>query len=189
MGMRMEMLFVLAGGLLGCGDQEDDPVDAAAALQSWAPVGTLSGFAGQSAPEGWLLCDGAELPRTQYRQLFAVIGEAYGRGDGSTTFRIPDLRGRTAIGAGIGEGLTERRLSERIGEESHILTVEEMPAHTHQERPGIGTNWYRVFDRSGGSWPSEALGNAPESMTGAAGGGCAHGNMQPSLVVSYIIKH
>lgn len=62
------------------------------------PTGTITSFGGSSAPTGWLLCDGSAVSRTVYAALFAIIGTAYGVGDGSTTFGLPDLRGRVAVG-------------------------------------------------------------------------------------------
>ena len=66
----------------------------------WAdtPVGTISAFGGSTAPDGWLLCQGQALSRTEYASLFSVIGTSFGSGDGSTTFNIPDLRGTFAEG-------------------------------------------------------------------------------------------
>jgi microcystin-dependent protein len=62
------------------------------------PVGMLAPFAGSSAPDGWLLCAGQAVSRSTYAALFAVVSTTYGSGDGSTTFNLPDLRGRTAVG-------------------------------------------------------------------------------------------
>jgi microcystin-dependent protein len=65
-----------------------------------APTGTVLPFAGTTAPDGWLLCDGTEKSRTTYAKLFAVIAETYGVGDGSTTFNVPDMRGVFPRGSG-----------------------------------------------------------------------------------------
>jgi microcystin-dependent protein len=75
------------------------------------PTGTIITFAGSSAPGGWLLCNGGAVSRTTYSVLFAVIGITYGNGDGVNTFNLPDFRGRTALGAGQGTGLTNRTLA------------------------------------------------------------------------------
>lgn len=68
----------------------------------WAdcPLGTINAFGGTTAPEGWLLCQGQTISRTEYADLFAVIGTNFGSGDGSTTFNLPDLRGEFLRGAG-----------------------------------------------------------------------------------------
>lgn len=152
------------------------------------PVGSMIAFAGVEAPNGWLICDGSEISRAEYQALFLTVAETYGRGDGVTTFRIPDLQGRTIVGAGHGAGLTTRVPGDVIGAETHTLTVDEMPSHSHKEHPAAGTNWYTAFARSGGSWPSEALGNTAGQMTEPTGRGQAHNNMQPSLAVTYIIR-
>lgn len=88
-------------------------------------------YAGVSAPAGWLACDGSAVARSAYADLYAVVGIIYGAGDGSTTFNLPDMRGRTAIGVGQGTGLTNRALSGMIGAETHQLSVDEMPSHNH----------------------------------------------------------
>lgn len=95
------------------------------------PAGVIQKFAGSTAPAGYLLCNGEAVSRTTYAALFAVIGTTYGAGDGSTTFNLPDLRGRTAIGAGAGTGLSSRTLAATGGAETHTLTVDQLPAHNH----------------------------------------------------------
>jgi microcystin-dependent protein len=95
------------------------------------PAGTLLDFAGATAPGGWLLCDGSALSRTTYSVLYGVIGTTYGAGDGSTTFNLPDTRGRISVGAGQGTGLTNRVLAATGGEEAHTLSVAELASHTH----------------------------------------------------------
>lgn len=73
-----------------------------AAFQVYVPAGVMFPYAAASAPTGFLLCDGSAVNRTTYAALFAVVGTSYGAGDGSTTFNLPDTRGRTMIGAGTG---------------------------------------------------------------------------------------
>jgi microcystin-dependent protein len=73
---------------------------AGATLYADTPLGTINAFGGSTAPEGWLLCQGQAISRTTYADLFAVIGTAFGAGDGSTTFNVPDLRGEFLRGAG-----------------------------------------------------------------------------------------
>ncbi|HXJ22501.1 MAG TPA: tail fiber protein, partial [Polyangia bacterium] len=112
-----------------------------AALEAGLPSGSIVPYGGPSGanadagtaavPAGWLLCDGSAVSRTTYASLFAAIGINFGGGDGITTFNLPDLRGRTIIGAGHGTGLTARTLGQTVGEETHTLSTSEMPAHSH----------------------------------------------------------
>jgi microcystin-dependent protein len=84
-----------------------------------------------SEPSGWLLCDGRAISRTTYAALFAKIGVTHGSGDGSSTFNLPDCRGRSFVGIGQGVGLTSRTIGAKGGEESHVLATSEMPSHAH----------------------------------------------------------
>ena len=91
------------------------------------PLGTVLPFAGATAPDGFMLCDGAELFASEHADLFAVIGTVYGEGEAPGSFKLPDLRGRAAIGAGQGVDLSDRVLGAMAGAETHQLTVDEMP--------------------------------------------------------------
>ena len=91
----------------------------AAILGHNLPVGTIVLFAGSAAPSGWLLCDGSAVSRLTYAALFAIAGVLFGVGNGSTTFNVPGFRGRTAIGAGTGSGLTLRNFAGQVGAETH----------------------------------------------------------------------
>lgn len=93
-------------------------------------IGQIILFAGNFAPEGWLLCDGSTLPIPAYTALYSVIGTTYG-GDGSRTFNLPDLRGRFPTQQGSGNGLSAHSLGEAGGAETVTLTVNNLPAHTH----------------------------------------------------------
>lgn len=90
-------------------------------------TGIISLFAGPSAPRGYLVCDGSAVSRDTYSALFSVIGTTYGAGDGSTTFNLPDLSGRVAIGAS-----TSHAMGTTGGEETHVLTSGELAAHSHE---------------------------------------------------------
>jgi microcystin-dependent protein len=111
---------------------------------SWTLVNSVIGemkmYGGSTAPAGWLLCDGSAVSRTTYANLFAVIGTTFGAGDGSTTFNLPDLRGRSPLGAGQGSGLTSRALGQKIGAETHALSINEMPTHNHGGSTTGGAN-------------------------------------------------
>lgn len=84
-----------------------------------------------TVPSNFLLCDGSAISRTSFANLFAVVGIQYGNGDGSTTFNLPDLRGRSPIGDGTGVGLTPRAIGDAMGEEFHQLVTGELPSHDH----------------------------------------------------------
>jgi microcystin-dependent protein len=95
------------------------------------PTGTVWDTLASVAPAGWLILDGSLVSRSTYSNLFALIGTVYGAGDGSTTFALPDARGRTTIGAGTGSGLTNRVLGTYVGTETVSLVTANLPAHTH----------------------------------------------------------
>jgi microcystin-dependent protein len=123
-------------------------------------LGELTLFAGTFAPGGWAFADGQLLPIASNGALFSRLGTTYG-GDGRTTFALPDLRGRAAMHEGTGAGLSHRTLGQELGVEQVRLTEAQMPAHTHTLPWG--------------------------GVSGPAGGGQPHTNMQPSLVTNYII--
>lgn len=154
--------------------------------------GTITAFGGTAAPAGWLLCDGSAVSRTTHAALFAVIGAAYGPGDGSTTFNLPDLRQRVPLGlaaSGTGSGM---------GDTGGAID------HTHDLGPGhalltfaAGSPYVRMF-RRGGVTPwnqnneittSLALSSAGGSnSTAVALGGSSAVNNPPFIVVNFMIK-
>src|SRR3972149_4604984 len=87
-------------------------------------------WAANFAPRGWMFCWGQTLSINQYTALFALLGTTYG-GNGTTTFQLPDLRGRVPVGVGAGTGLTQRVLGDAAGTETVTLLASEIPAHTH----------------------------------------------------------
>lgn len=89
-------------------------------------VGAILPFAGSVIPEGFLLCDGRAVSRETYGNLFYEIGTTYGAGDGSTTFNLPDMLNRVPVCDGSG-----LQLGSVGGEESHVLTGNELPGHAH----------------------------------------------------------
>lgn len=108
---------------------EDGTIDCVDLVPSSAilPPGMVIAYGGVSVPSGWLEANGAAVSRTTYASLFAAIGTTYGAGDGSTTFNLPDLRGRTVVGAGAGPGLTDRVLGTGYGTENVTLSQANLP--------------------------------------------------------------
>lgn len=151
-------------------------------------IGELSIVAFNFAPAGWALCNGQLLPIAQNEALFSLLGTTYG-GNGETTFALPDLRGRLALHAGIGPGLSVRSLGEHGGAERVVLTKAQLPAHQHGQ-PGGGL---KTSSNPGGRVPSNGGAySAPKSgvhmtPTDPVGGGQAHENMSPFLVLNVII--
>jgi microcystin-dependent protein len=221
------------------------------------PTGGVTMYGAGSAPSGWLLCDGAAVSRVTYAALFAVISDTYGVGNGTTTFNLPNLKGRVPVG--LDSAQTEFDvLGETSGQKTHTLTSSEMPSHTHTgpshshtgpshthsgpshtHSGGSHTHAYphihivatRVVNVSVGSGAtalatsggSQALtgtsdqdpettsasnafntgaggtgetgasgtgntGSSGTGNTGSAGSGSAHNNLQPYLVMNFIIK-
>jgi microcystin-dependent protein len=142
-------------------------------------------------PPGWLVADGREISRARYPVLFAAIGGYYGPGDGSTTFKLPDLRGRVTVGQSSGDP-TFDTLGELVGEKTHTLTTAELAAHSHNEVLVDLTSlkYTSVTSPIGSGTPIlSTSGGSNVIKTGAAGGGAAHNNIQPSIVLTPLIKY
>jgi microcystin-dependent protein len=167
----------------------DDPnfsTTVATALAALVPAGTISQTARATAPTGYLICDGTAISRTTYSTLFDAIGTAYGVGDNSTTFNIPNLKGRVPVGRDSAQTEFDT-LGEVGGAKTHTLTTAEMPSHTHDTKPynTAGSAAYaasNLFISNG----DNVVGNG--GATTATGGGGAHNNLQPYVVLNYMIK-
>lgn len=150
--------------------------------------------------DGWLKCTGSAISRTDYADLFSVIGTAFGSGDGTTTFNLPDARGRVLGAIGTGAGLTARSLGDTVGAETHTLTVGEMPSHNHGITDPGHTHGYvnNVGDQNtDNAFASETAADQVDynqttgsSTTGITvnnnGGGGAHNNMQPTEFIGHV---
>jgi microcystin-dependent protein len=204
----------------------------AAFLNSIMPVGSITQFAGASAPTGWLICEGQTVSRSVYSALFSVVGTTYGAGDGSTTFVLPNLKGRIPVGRDSAQTEFDV-LGETGGAKTHTLTSAQIPNHNHtgtvdpsgshahtaldagahshsivvKERES-GTHGHGLVNnvsagspgtdyinsasiQSGGthSHATDTQGNHQHTFTtSSVGGGQAHNNLQPYIVVNYIIK-
>ena len=153
------------------------------------PTGSMIPFAGASAPpqtisgvSAWLICDGAAVSRTTYAALFTTLSTTYGAGDGTTTFNLPDLRGRMPIGAG-NENVTGNNTARVLGIKGGDTRLQ---AHEHTANKAGSAGG----DGSGLAWSSTTLaadpiyGNGVQSSVPTGSGG----NMPPFLVTNYIIK-
>ncbi len=159
-------------------------------------VGEIRMFAGNFPPVGWMFCDGQQLPISENETLFQLIGTTYG-GDGESTFNLPNFQSRIPLHMGTG-GEGSYQLGETGGVESVTLTTQQIPVHTH---PLVATN-------DGGNSANAGNGllaaQSPVSIyrpnatppnvamnavsVGPAGGSQPHENMQPFLVISFIIS-
>jgi microcystin-dependent protein len=149
------------------------------------------------APRNYATCDGQLLAISQNTALFSLLGTTFG-GNGTTTFALPDLRGRVPIHQGSGSGLTSRTMGEMSGEEAHTLTSAEMPAHSHSLNSVSTAGSSRVSPNNflGGesqnktsfySTAASPSGSMNPQSIGVSGGNQAHNNMEPYLVVNYSI--
>lgn len=156
-------------------------------------IGEISMFGGNFAPRGWALCDGQLLAIAQNTALFSLLGTTYG-GNGTTTFALPDLRGRAPVHAGQGPGLSPLPLGAAAGQATVSLTAANLPPHAHAVTPPV-TNTPRTTNRPAGASPARggAYSSASPAETGASfttastGGGQPVNNMQPYLAVNFII--
>lgn len=153
-------------------------------------LGEIILSASGNVPSGFLACDGSAVSRTTYAALFAEIGTNYGVGDGSTTFNLPDLRGRAPIGVGQGSGLSNRALGDSVGNETHTLTTAQLPVHNHRLDNSYGADLWRADgSNTGNVIPVTNVSNTVFSRltTENTGSGSSHNNMQPSLTTSFFI--
>ena len=171
-------------------------------------VGQLCISCAEEAPEGWLPCNGSAVSRQKFDQLFAVISTTFGSGDGKSTFNLPDLQGRVAVGKAA-EDSAYGKLGASGGEAMHVLGLNEVPAHNHNVHDqghshhvlakgrkyvgdgkrdfGVDQLGCRNAEGVDGNGHTEgAHSNISEST---AGGGEAHNNMPPYIVMSYFIKY
>lgn len=158
-------------------------------------IGEIKAYAGSTAPDGWLICDGSAISRTTYAELFDVIGTTYGSGNGTTTFNIPDLAGKMPLGKSSGHAL-----GSSAGAETVTLTTSEMPSHTHVQNKHrhrafkfttgaiqTGSSAVRVWDEGNAQGDSVAYTNYETPTNQKTGGGGAHNNMPPFLTINFLI--
>ena len=141
------------------------------------PVGSIIPYGNSVVPETYLLCNGQAVSRTDYPELFAIIGTSFGPGDGSTTFNVPDYRDKFVLGAG-----GDVDLAETGGEKEVTLAVEQIPPHNHsiKSTSNAGSDSCYVRESSKAVWQTDKISNT--------GGGQPHNNMPPYVGSYYIIK-
>jgi|TARA_R100000482_G_scaffold122151_2_gene69213 microcystin-dependent protein len=166
-------------------------------------VGTIVPHGKDTAPDGFLNCDGSAVSRTTYSALFAEIDIAFGAGDGSNTFNLPDLRDNVALGksntknVGSTGGSASNTPSGSVSVQNHTLTISQIPSHNHLE--GGHSEFGTGSSQNANTRNTGNASNAKRFFTANTGGGGAHnhggsfsGNsmsvLQPYVAVNYIIK-
>lgn len=203
-------LFVALGGG-GFALAQGDPV----VEVSDVPPGTVAGFAGANVPAGWLVANGDDVSRTQYPALFAAIGTTYGEGNGSTTFKLPDLRGRVVVGKGNNADVDSLTDTDNLAVESRKVThrhgvgtlaTNSAGSHSHQPTSGYFANFRNVFGGNGiaqGAVSSggdgfrldilvgntASAGSHTHSLTGQVGDTAGPLNGPAYAVANYLIKY
>lgn len=177
--MQQGGVFVVAGRLTG------EPAG--------VPIGTILAFAGSTPPPGWMAADGSAISRSTYSKLYALTGNGYGAGNGTTTFNLPDLGARFPMGA---KGVAPLQTSTG-GAATVILTTSQIPAHTHGS---AGDHTHTVNNSAGGTGVNNGTDkNVATTTSGgtstdgahthsSVGSGAAHENLPPYLAILYIIR-
>lgn len=167
-------------------------------------IGEIRFFAGNFAPRSWAFCEGQLLAISQNSALFSILGTTYG-GDGRTTFGLPDLRGRVAVGQGNGPGLNDRPLGQKGGSEHNVLNTTQIPSHTHTH--AVNSSSTAAANTPSGNYPaplnvrasgltiqSSAYGTSTDGTMnsgmltlGNTGGSQSMNNMMPWISFYYII--
>lgn len=167
----------------------------------WAdcPLGTINAFGGTTAPEGWLLCQGQAISRTDYADLFAVISTNFGAGDGSTTFNLPDLRGEFLRGAGTNSHSGQGN-GGSVG--THQDGTEHLGLYVYSNAGGSNTNIGVISDHKSSSststtWEKDAdakhmitegCNTYISSNVGTFTGGACYTSRPTNTSVNYIMK-
>ena len=209
---------MITDGTIATADIADGQITQAklASSVTLIPSGVILPFAGDVAPTDYLLCYGQTLNRSQYADLYAAIGETYGAGDGSTTFVLPDLRGRVIAGQDDMGGNSANRLTNQTGgldgdalgatggAETHTLSTAQIPNHEHfmvnarnvANRADQDPSTTNYLDRGAQQNPEGDEKYllrfhstvADRGLTSSTGGDGAHNNVQPTMILNYIIK-
>ena len=199
--------FIIGNGSDSANRSNALTVDWSGNVMAQGMAGMIQMFAGSTAPTGWLMCDGSAVSRTTYAKLFSVIGTTYGTGDGSTTFNLPDLRGRMPLGSSSSHSLASTGGSEYIQAHTHANTIKaKTPKFTHTISSSnsnvnlLGGGSEQSYGKAGGggsTYPYKRLSVGDHAATdctmsgsvGAVSGATTgnEGNMPPFLTINYII--
>ena len=144
-------------------------------------AGEIKMWAGDTIPDGWLLCDGSEVSKTDYPNLYAAIGDLWGVPNSSSNFKLPKLTGKVPVGYDPTD-TDFNPVGHTDGEKTHELTIAEMPAHNHS-RNYYSADWCANGTKSG----YHGSDTGTKRVTGSTGDGKAHNNLQPYAVIKYII--
>lgn len=179
-------------------------------LNNLIPVGIQVAYGGTVPPTGWLICDGSAVSRTTYAELFKVIGTSYGAGDGSTTFNLPNKKGRLSAGYDSTNSKFNA-IGKKLGEETHTLTAQELASHNHNgttdwagDHTHTSKDYYDVlrgegtqrrvvaYDSATNIGDTLSINNAGSHQhtftTNNTGSNQPHNNIQPTEVDNWIIK-
>lgn len=160
---------------------DEKPFDCYMHPTFYTMAGEIKMWAGDTIPTGWLLCDGSEVSKTTYPNLYAAIGDLWGVPNSSSNFKLPNLAGKVPVGYDSAD-TDFAPVGHTDGEKKHKLTVTEMPSHTHS-RNYYSADWCANGTKSG--YHGSDTGTA--KTTGSTGGNGAHNNLQPYAVIKYII--
>jgi microcystin-dependent protein len=158
-------------------------------------LGEIRDFGFNFAPKGWATCSGQLLPISQNAALFSLLGTQFG-GNGTSTFALPDLRGRVALNQGNGPGLTPRVMGEMAGEQNHTLISPEMPQHKHSVSASAASDAFvpaNDFPGNDSRSPNNIYNTTSDGslmnprMLSPTGGSQPHNNMEPYLATNFCI--
>jgi microcystin-dependent protein len=152
------------------------------------PTGSIIQYCGTTSPVGWFICDGSEHDKIPYNKLFEAIRYTFGGED--QMFRVPDLRGKVIVGISQGiSGISNKIIGSTGGEETHVLTTNELPSHSHNV--DVDINGWHQFSEANTIFDNTDMPNRGSTTltTTSVGSNDAHNIMQPYMALNFIIKY